>query len=142
MNSAYRTAGTTCLLLCWSLCGATGDVDSHDLPNESPKKIYELVNGQWFDGEEFQSYILYSANGILTKKKPRGDIETLDLANHFVLPPFAEAHNHNLGSALYLNRDFTKQMIQRYLVDGIFYVKIPGNPARNAMSLRHEFVNR
>jgi hypothetical protein len=129
-------------LFCWSLPGSTGELHSHGQTNESPKKIYELINGRWFNGREFQPYTLYSANGILTGKRPRGDIETIDLGNHFVLPPFAEAHNHNLGGALYLNRDFTQQMIQRYLAAGIFYVKIPGNPAKNAASLRSELVNR
>jgi cytosine/adenosine deaminase-related metal-dependent hydrolase len=33
-------------------------------------------------------------------------------------------------------------MIQRYLAAGIFYVKIPANPADNAALLRREFVNR
>ncbi len=58
------------------------------------------------------------------------------------MPPFAEAHNHNLGSAVYLNREFTQRMIQRYLAAGVFYVKIPGNPADNAALLRRELVNR
>jgi hypothetical protein len=141
MIGAHRTASIFCLF-CWSLPGSTGELHSHIQSNESPKKNYEFINGQWFNGKAFQSYTLYSSNGILTRKKPQGDIETFDLANNFVLPPFAEAHNHNLGGALYLNRDFTKQMIQRYLAAGIFYVKIPGNPARNAASLRSELVNR
>ena len=110
--------------------------------NNSSRKSYKFVNGQWFDGKSFQPQTFYSVDGVLTKKKPRGDIETVDLANAFVMPPFAEAHNHNLGSAIYLNREFTKQMIQRYLADGIFYVKIPANDAANAAILRREFVNR
>jgi len=108
----------------------------------SSRRIYMFINGRWFDGKRFQLQTFYSVDGIFTRKKPHGDIETIDLANGFVVPPFAEAHNHNLGSAIYLNREFTRQMIQRYLADGIFYVKIPANDADNAAILRREFVNR
>ena len=110
--------------------------------NNSSRKIYRFVNGRWFDGQGFQPHTFYSVDGTLTRKRPRGDVETIDLAEGFVMPPFAEAHNHNLGSAIYLNREFTRQMIQRYLAAGIFYVKIPANAADNAAILRREFVNR
>lgn len=128
------------VFVCLSL--SSSYVLSQNQSNDSIRKNYKFVNGQWFDGKGFRPQTFYSVNGFLRKKKPQGDVETIDLANQFVVPPFSEAHNHNLGSALYLNRDFTKQMIQRYLAAGIFYVKIPGNPARNAEVLRREYVNR
>lgn len=117
-------------------------VFSRTQSNNPSRKIYKFVNGQWFNGKGFQPQTFYSVNGFLTKKKPRGDFETIDLADGFVVPPFAEAHNHNLGSAIYLNREFTRQMIQRYLADGIFYVKIPAGFADKTAILRREFVNR
>ena len=129
-------------ILCLILSFQSSYVFSQTQSNNSSHKNYKFVNGRWFDGRSFQPQTFYSVDGILTKKKPRGDIETIDLANAFVVPPFAEAHNHNLGSAIYLNREFTQRMIQRYLAAGIFYVKIPGNPADNAAILRREFVNR
>jgi hypothetical protein len=117
-------------------------VFSQTQSNNSNRKNYKFVNGQWFDGKSFHPQTYYSINGILTKRKPHEDIETIDLANGFVVPPLAEAHNHNVGSAIYLNREFTRKMIQRYLAAGVFYVKTPGNPAENAAILRREFVNR
>lgn len=127
-----------CLVLFFQSIPAFSQTQS----NNSSRKSYKFVNGQWFDGQSFQPQTFYSVDGVLTRKKPRGDIETVDLANAFVVPPFAEAHNHNWGSAIYLNREFIKQMIQRYLAAGIFYVKIPANDAANAAILRREFVNR
>jgi len=127
-----------CLILSFQSISAFCQTQS----NNSSRKNYRFVNGQWFDGRSFQPQTFYSVDGILTRQKPRGDIETIDLANAFAVPPFAEAHNHNLGSAIYLNREFTSHMIRRYLAAGIFYVKIPGNPADNAAILRREFVNR
>ncbi len=134
-------AKTLVIVLIW-VSLAPSYVGSQNQTNISIQKSYKFFNGQWFDGKRFQPETFYSVNGLLTKKKPEGNIETIDLTNQFVVPPFSEAHNHNLGSALYLNRDFTKQMIQRYLAAGIFYVKIPGNPAKNSAVLRNEFVNR
>ena len=128
--------------LCLILSFQSIYVFSQTQSNNSSHKNYKFVNGQWFDGKSFQPQTFYSVDGILTGKKPHGVIETIDLTNEFVVPPFAEAHNHNLGSAIYLNREFTRQMIQRYLAAGVFYVKIPGNPADNAAILRREFVNR
>jgi hypothetical protein len=115
---------------------------AHHFAQTESRKTYKFIHGRWFDGKSFQPQTFYSVNGILTKKKPRGEFETIDLANQFVLPPFAEAHNHNIGSAIYLDREFTQKMIQRYLDAGIFYVKTPGNPADNAKILRRDFVNR
>jgi hypothetical protein len=128
------------------ICLVLGLQPTHAFPqtrsNGPGQGIYKFVNGQWFDGKRFRPRVFYSVGGTLTGKRPRGDVQTIDLANGFVVPPFAEAHNHNLGSAIYLNREFTQGMIQRYLADGIFYVKIPGNDAANAAILRREFVNR
>jgi len=130
------------LILCLILSFHSIYVFSQTQSNNSSRIIYKFTNGQWFNGKSFQLQTFYSVDGILTKKKPHGHIETIDLAKEFVVPPFAEAHNHNLGSAVYLNREFTQKMIQRYLAAGVFYVKIPGNPADNAAILRREFVNR
>jgi hypothetical protein len=110
--------------------------------NTSNRKTYKFINGQWYDGKKFVRRTFYSVDGLLTGRAPQAVTETLDLSNGFVVPPFAEAHNHNLGSAIYLKRDFIEQMIQRYLAAGVFYVKIPANPADNAAMLRREFVNR
>ncbi len=59
-------------------------------------KTYEFINGQWFDGQDFRSKKFYSVGGILTAKK-RGKIDfVIDLAGKYAIPPFGEAHNHNV----------------------------------------------
>jgi len=110
--------------------------------DNSNRKNYKFTNGQWFDGKKFVRQTFYSADGILTGKKPGGDIETIDLSNGFVVPPFAEAHNHNLAGGIYFNREFNEKIIRHYLADGVFYVKIPGNPGRNATIVRRDLINR
>jgi hypothetical protein len=39
-------------------------------PSGSAGKAF--VNGEWFDGKDFQSATSYTVNGILTKRKPNG----------------------------------------------------------------------
>jgi imidazolonepropionase-like amidohydrolase len=79
--------------LCLALAAQPVCVLSQAPPSDSGRKNYQLVNGKWFNGKSFQPQTFYSVDGILAQKKPRGEVETLDLANKFVVPPFAEAHN-------------------------------------------------
>ncbi|HSE37010.1 MAG TPA: hypothetical protein VLG74_06890, partial [Blastocatellia bacterium] len=79
---------------------------------------YALVNGRWFDGHTFRKRTYYSVNGILDSKKPKRIDSIIDLKNRHIVPPFGEAHNHNVDGA-------NVEIIGRYLEDGIFYVKVP-----------------
>jgi imidazolonepropionase-like amidohydrolase len=134
---------TACFSVLWLILSFQSIyVFSQTQSHNSSRKIYKFINGQWFAGKNFQRQTFYAVDGVLTKKKPAKIDETIDLADGFVIPPLAEAHNHNLGSAVYLNREFTQRMIQRYLAAGVFYVKIPANPADHAAILRRELVNR
>ena len=86
-----------------------------------PQKSFRFTNGKWFDGREFRDRIFYSVNGILTRKKPAGNTETLDLKNGYVIPPFADAHNH------WLEPVRADEYIGNHLRDGVFYVKDQSN---------------
>jgi imidazolonepropionase-like amidohydrolase len=83
-----------------------------------------LVNGKWFNGKSFNARTVYSVNGRFTAKKPARVDRTLDLGGTWVVPPFGEAHNHNLGTGI---EERDKKAIEKYLADGVFYVKIQGN---------------
>ena len=84
-------------------------------------KSYLFPNGQWFDGKEFRRRSFYSVNGILTRSKPAKIDEVVDLKNAYVIPPFAEGHNH------WLEPQRVDEYIQNYLRDGVFYVKDEAN---------------
>lgn len=92
-------------------------------PAQKPPNV-ALINGKWFNGESFDSRIVYSVNGRFTFRKPARVDSALDLAGAWVIPPLAEAHNHNIGSGV---EEWDKRAIQKYLADGVFYVKIQGN---------------
>ncbi len=94
-------------------------------------KTYEFINGQWFDGQNFSNKRFYSVNGVLISKKPLRVDSVIDLSGKYVIPPFGEAHNHNIE---YSER--VDEVIRKYLQDGIFYVKNPNNlpTARTSLS--------
>ncbi len=95
---------------------------------------FELTNGRWFDGTGFVPRTAYSVDGVLTFERPERIDSSLDLAGGFVVPPFGEAHNHDLASEWRL-----AERIHRYLWDGVFYVKIQSSFAPVVESLRPRF---
>jgi hypothetical protein len=83
-----------------------------------------LINGQWFNGTGFERRTMYSVDGRFATKKPSRIDRTLDLGGAWIVPPFGEAHNHNIMGTL---QERNLATLKRYLADGVFYVKIQGN---------------
>ncbi len=103
------------------------------VPTNEPLN-FAFVNGQWFNGKGFAARTVYSVNGTFTSKRPTRVDRTLDLGGGWVVPPFGEAHNHNIGLGI---EAMDRQAIQRYLADGVFYVKSQGNlPLTDATKTR------
>ncbi|MEO8339631.1 MAG: amidohydrolase family protein [Nitrospirota bacterium] len=99
-------------------------------------KNYALLHGRWFDGNGFHQATWYSVQGRLTRTAPDGAVEAVDLAGAFVVPPFGEAHNHNVEGQWNV-----QAVSDRYLKDGVFYVKNPNDVRDFAVPLRKQ-VNR
>jgi hypothetical protein len=95
---------------------------------EGQNQNYEFVNGRWFDGSTFRNRSFYAVGGVLTSKRPKRVDSVIDLKDKFVIPPFGEAHNHNVGGA-------NVEIIRKYLEDGIFYVKNPNVLPRDRASV-------
>jgi hypothetical protein len=98
-----------------------------------------LVNGKWFNGKLFETRTLYAVNGRFTAKKPGRVDRTLDLSGTWIVPPFGEAHNHNIGTGI---EERDKEAIKNYLTDGVFYVKIQGNLPLTDKIKRELSINR
>ena len=79
------------------------------------------TGGAWFDGDLFRVMDVYTVGDQLTLRRPDEVSATQDLTGRFVVPPFGEAHNHNLPGAP------TEEAVSRYLDEGVFYVMIQGN---------------
>ena len=89
------------------------------------RKNYEFARGQWFDGQKFIEKKFYTVGGMLTSRKPSRVDSVIDLTGKYVVPPFGEAHNHNVEQSSRLD-----SVIRMYLEAGIFYVKNPNSLPR------------
>ena len=89
--------------------------------NAQQKSIH-WVNGRWFNGTGFREEEFFTVNGMLTKIRPATIDTVINLQQQFVIPPFGEAHNHSPDVELDL-----PVFIERYLADGIFYIKNPNS---------------
>jgi hypothetical protein len=123
------------LLCCcpmWSLLAHPG----HHEESEPELESYELVNGLWFDGEGFRAKTFYAVSGLLTEKKPPLIDARVDLEGGYVVPPFGEAHNHNVVQLNHL-----EQKIHEYLSAGVYYVKI-ANSVRDYTAKIRDKLNK
>jgi imidazolonepropionase-like amidohydrolase len=85
-------------------------------------RTYAVVNGRWFDGRRFVARTWWVVGGTLRVRPPARVDSVLDLAGAYVVPPFGEAHNHNIESPSRIDA-----FVARYLRDGVFYVQNPNN---------------
>lgn len=89
------------------------------------KPVLELRGGRWFDGHGFKPANWFVVDGRFTATRPVRVDAVVDLGEKYVLPPLADAHNHNLQSA------YTAAMFApRLLKQGVFYsAQLGSNPA-------------
>ncbi|MBB4843946.1 hypothetical protein HNP55_002469 [Paucibacter oligotrophus] len=76
----------------------------------------ELKNAQWFDGKGLQRGTLYVKDGRFTDQRIKKAQRQMDLKGQFLIPPLADAHNHNLQTLWGFAR-----YAPSYLRDGVFY---------------------
>jgi hypothetical protein len=93
----------------------------HLIPIAQPKTI-KWINGNWFNGTTFMAHTFFSEKGLLTEQAPSVIDTIIDLKGMYLIPPFGEAHNHAPESEADINI-----FIERYLADGIFYIKNPNS---------------
>ncbi|HYD14141.1 MAG TPA: amidohydrolase family protein [Allosphingosinicella sp.] len=93
----------------------------------------EYRGGRWFDGTRFVPRTVYVVDGLFRSRAPARVDRVVDLAGGFVVPPFADAHQH-----LYAPIEPT---IRAYLRDGIFYVKDQANAPLGRQAI-HAALNR
>jgi len=90
------------------------------LPPQEREPATEYRGGQWFDGEKFVAKTMWVSGESFLESPPARVGTVVDLHNGFVIPPYAEGHNHWLEPAL------ADAYVQTHLRDGIFYVKDHG----------------
>lgn len=94
----------------------------HVASNPEPVPAHGVAyrNGQWFDGTGFKATTMYVADGIFFSNAPSQVDSSIDLGGGYVVPPFADAHQHLVDPRI-------GTTIATFLRDGIFYVKDQGN---------------
>ncbi|MEL6823808.1 MAG: hypothetical protein AAFP70_18785, partial [Calditrichota bacterium] len=101
-------------------------------PNSASIK---LINGNWFNGNSFDNTTAWVNNGILSFTVENTENDTIiDLNGKYVIPPFAEAHNHNLESNYKLDK-----RINSYINSGVFYVKHLSSIKKRIAPLMHHY---
>ena len=93
--------------------------------------VYRFVGGLWFDGTSFRPRTVYSVDGVFRSEHAGEPDATVDLKGRYVVPPFADAHNHAFAEGM----PFEEQEAS-YLGAGIFYVKNPNHTKRLTAPIR------
>jgi len=114
-----------------------GRVPLQPIAGVAPSRVIEMVNGHWFDGVRFVGRTMYSVGGIFSDQAGRGVDTVIDLQGGYVVPPFAEAHNHNLDAS---TPAAARAVVAKYMRDGVFYVQNPCNVPRGRRGLSG-FIN-
>ncbi|MDQ2668654.1 MAG: amidohydrolase [Gemmatimonadota bacterium] len=91
-----------------------------------PGASYAVVNGHWFNGQRFVSRTWWIVDGTFRSHRPARIDSVIDLAGEYVVPPYGEAHNHNVQTSARFDA-----LLARYLHDGVFYVKNPNSLPRD-----------
>jgi imidazolonepropionase-like amidohydrolase len=117
-------------LLAGAAALATGIAASETLAQQpqGPRPFYPanpaiaFVNGSWFDGTDFRTRTMYSVDGSFVASLPGKPDTVVDLAGAYVVPPFADAHNHNVE---FYGDARARAVIAKYLDAGVFYDQNP-----------------
>ena len=94
-------------------------------------QTYQFDNGNWLVKGRFAAKTIYTQNGKFTFQKPAVIDSVIDLKNKFCIPPFGDAHTHNLDGTYGL-----KDMVLKYTKEGVFYVQVLGNNGQGAKNAR------
>lgn len=97
----------------------------------SKAQTYQFENGKWLINNKLVSKTVYTQNGKFVFEKPLIIDSVIDLNNKFCIPPFGDAHTHNLDGTYGL-----QDMIIKYLKEGVFYVQVLGNNGQGAVNSR------
>lgn len=90
--------------------------------------VLQLEGGLWFDGETFVEAKWYVVNGRFTANQPERIDATIHLEGRYILPPLADAHNHDAQNFWSASRSIDKN-----LGAGVFYSgQMCANPAKVA----------
>jgi hypothetical protein len=89
---------------------------------QTPQPRYELRNGYFFNGQDFDQKTWYVSGGMLTTKKPAVVDSVIDLENHWVIPAMGD-----LFSISVADNTLAMDQLNTYQSEGVQYLLIAGN---------------
>jgi hypothetical protein len=101
------------------------------ITTDSLSQAYEFKDGNWLINERFTKKTFYCVDGTFVKTKPQKIDSTINLNGKYCIPPFGDAHTHNLDGKYNLN-----ELVTKYLKEGVFYVQVLGNNGEGAKLAR------
>jgi hypothetical protein len=110
---------------------ALSPADARDL---APGPSFAYLNGKWLTGDRFVSKPMYSSGGTFMERRPAAIDSTIDLGGGYVIPPFGDAHTHNLDGPFNLD-----SIRARYIREGTFFVQVMTNAAARTSDVRGRF---
>ena len=135
MKNLLRPAALAAAVCCLLAPALTRPAHVASLPvpaRPAHAAAYRFTNGLWFDGRAFRPRTVYSVDGVFRSRHDGPVNETFDLAGRYVVPPFAEAHNHH-----FMQGADNAALVGRYLAEGVFYSKNPNSLARLTDPIRN-----
>ncbi len=109
------------------LCSLAGCVSIAEETYETYE--YQLENGFWYGNGIFEGRTAWVRDGRLHfDGEGRKATEIIDLKGGYVVPPYCEGHNHNIGG--HADLEAVEQTSRAYLKDGVFYAMMPGSFAQ------------
>lgn len=102
-----------------TMCAVSGACRQPQATFDPPPamRVVEYRNGQWFDGSQFVRRPMYVAGEVFHERRPSRVDSVADLGGGFVVPPFADAHQH-----LY-DPTRIRPWMATFIRDGIYYLK-------------------
>eukprot|EP01030_Chromulinospumella_sphaerica_P016568 gene16568-16383_t len=86
------------------------------------EETLRFTGAMWWTPDGFVAGEHYVRGGVFVK--PTAKARTVDLNGAYVVPPFGEAHNHNIDAP-----QTARIVSDQYLANGVFYVKNPNSRA-------------
>lgn len=116
-------------------CGARSGTPAAVELSPSKTPVVELAHGRWYDGRGFVTKTsMYVENGVFRSTRPSRVDSIIDLNGGYVIPPFGDAHTHNLDGPFNLDR-----IRDAYVTEGTFYVAVLTNTASRTAQIRGRF---
>ncbi|MEM9001661.1 MAG: hypothetical protein AAGB24_15485 [Bacteroidota bacterium] len=101
------------------------------------QKVIAFENAMVFNGDGFFKKNLYAVNGKISFVRPKEVDTTYNLQGHFLIPPFGDAHTHNL------DREWQLRFLPKaYLDEGTFYVQNLTSKLKGTKKVRPFFESK